>query len=376
MSSVAVAPRSRVNRKSLTLFLLDHIIEVFLIALIIILSLTSHGFMTWANWMNILRSNSLKGVIAFGMSMVIIAGMIDLSIGSTVAIAGVIIARACRDLVPMGIDPNLAAVIGMAAAFGLAIALGWGHGFFEHKMGMPAFIVTLVTLNAVYGLAGIIAGGYPIANQYPDWFNQLGSGRVGGPSGIPIPAIILVVSFLIVLVIMNYTTTGRSVYAVGGNKESARLSGINVFRTKVVCFVAVQVFAVIAGIMNSGQVMAGSYSFGRGWELDVISAVVIGGASMAGGIGTIWGTLLGVLFIGVITNGMTLLNFDLYTQYVIRAADHGPGGADQLVSREEQALDQEAGSKQYVVSGAPLARLRIADRRDELLCRQGLQSCR
>ena len=319
----AIAPRLRLSRRSLLLFLLDHIIEVFLIALIIILTLTSNGFMTWANWMNILRSNSLKGVIAFGMSMVIIAGLIDLSIGSTVAIAGVIIARACRDLVPLGIDPNLAAVIGIAGALIFAIALGWGHGFFQHKMGMPAFIVTLVTLNAVYGLAGMVSGGYPIANQYPTWFNELGSGRVGGQDGIPIPAIILVISFLVILFIMNYTTTGRSVYAVGGNPESARLSGINVGKTKILCFVAVQVFAVVAGIMNSGQVMAGSYSFGRGWELDVISAVVIGGASMNGGIGTIWGTLLGVLFIGVMTNGMTLLNFDLYTQYVIRAAIMG-----------------------------------------------------
>lgn len=170
----------------------------------------------------------------------------------------------------------------------------------------------------VYGLAGMLAGGYPIANQFPPWFNQFGAGRVGGQSGLPIPAIIFGISFLIVLFIMNYTTTGRSVYGVGGNPESARLSGINVYKTKVVAFIAVQVFAVIAGIMNSGQVMAGSYSFGRGWELDVISAVVIGGASMSGGIGSIWGTLLGVLFIGVMTNGMTLLNLDLYTQYVIR----------------------------------------------------------
>ena len=311
-------PQPRFTQRKLVLFLLDHIIEVFLLALIIFLTLTSNGFMTWANWTNILRSNSLKGVIAFGMSMVIIAGLIDLSIGSTVAIAGVIVARTCRDLVGMGVDINIACVIGIAAAFGVAIALGWGHGFFQHKMGMPAFIVTLVSLTVVYGLAGMLAGGYPIANQFPTWFNQIGAGRVGGQSGLPIPAIIFGISFLVILFIMNYTTTGRSVYGVGGNPESARLSGINVYKTKVIAFIAVQVFAVIAGIMNSGQVMAGSYSFGRGWELDVISAVVIGGASMSGGIGSIWGTLLGVLFIGVMTNGMTLLNLDLYTQYVIR----------------------------------------------------------
>ncbi len=307
------------DRKKIVLFLLDHIIEVFLVILIIGLTFGAHGFMTWSNWMNILRSNSLKGVIALGMTMVIIAGLIDLSIGSTVALAGVIVARLCRDLVPLGVDVNTAAVIGIVISFTTAIAIGWIHGIFAHKANMPPFIVTLVSLNALYGLAGILSGGYPIANQFPDWFNQFGGGRIGGQDGIPIPAIILVVSFLVVWFIMNNTTTGRATYAVGGNPESARLSGINVGKTKIIAFIIVQLFAVIAGFMTSGQVLAGSYSFGRGWELDVISAVIIGGTSFSGGVGTIGGTLLGILFMGVITNGMTLLNFDLYTQYVIRA---------------------------------------------------------
>jgi len=317
MDSIAL-PRLALNRKKTTIFLLDHIIEIFLIVLIVGLALSVSGFWTWGNWMNILRSNSLKGVIALGMTMVIISGMIDLSIGSTVALAGVIVARTCRDLTAGGMDLNTAAIIGIVISFVVAIAIGWLHGVFQHKMGMPAFIVTLVTLNALYGLAGRISEGYPIANQFPDWFNQLGMGRIGGQDGIPIPAIVLAVSFLIVLFIMGYTTTGRAVYAVGGNPESARLSGINVGATKIICFIAVQIFAVISGFMNSGQVMAGSYSFGRGWELDVISAVVIGGSSMNGGIGTVWGTLLGIIFMGVITNGMTLLNFDIYTQYIVR----------------------------------------------------------
>jgi ribose/xylose/arabinose/galactoside ABC-type transport system permease subunit len=307
------------DRKKIVLFLLDHIIEVFLVILIIGLTFSAHGFMTWSNWMNILRSNSLKGVIALGMTMVIIAGLIDLSIGSTVALAGVIVARVCRDLVPGGMDLTTACIIGIAISFGAAIAIGWIHGIFAHKGGMPPFIVTLVSLNALYGLAGILSGGYPIANQFPDWFNQFGGGRIGGQDGIPIPAIILLVSFFIVWFIMNNTTTGRATYAVGGNPESARLSGINVGKTKIIAFIIVQLFAVIAGIMTSGQVLAGSYSFGRGWELDVISAVIIGGTSFSGGVGTVGGTLLGILFMGVITNGMTLLNYDLYTQYVIRA---------------------------------------------------------
>jgi len=319
MSTNAAALKVGFNRKKVGLFILDHIIEVFLIVLIIGLTFGSKGFMTWSNWMNILRSNSLKGVIALGMTMVIICGLIDLSIGSTVALSGVIVARFCRDLTPLGVDLTTACLIGIAISFVAAIAFGYMHGIFSHKGGMPPFIVTLVSLNLLYGLAGILSGGYPIANQFPDWFNQLGGGRIGGQNGIPIPAIVLVVSFLVVLFIMNYTTTGRATYAVGGNPESARLSGINVGKTKIISFVIVQIFAVIAGFMTSGQVLAASYSFGRGWELDVISAVIIGGTSFSGGIGTVWGTLLGILFMGVITNGMTLLNFDIYTQYVVRA---------------------------------------------------------
>jgi ribose/xylose/arabinose/galactoside ABC-type transport system permease subunit len=313
------ANRLTFDRKKVTIFLLDHIIEVCLVILIIGLTFGANGFLTTSNWMNIFRSNSLKGVIAFGMTMVIIAGLIDLSIGSSVGLAGVIVALCCRELTARGMDLNTACVIGMTLSLMLAITVGWIQGFFQHKTGMPAFIVSLASLYALYGLAAILSGGYPIANQFPDWFNQLGMGRIGGPTGIPIPAIILAVSFLIVLFIMGYTTIGRSTYAVGGNPESARLSGINVGKTKIFVFISVQILAVISGFMTSGQVMAGTYSFGKGWELDVIAAVVVGGTSFTGGVGTVWGTLIGVIFMGVMTNGMTLLNFDIYVQYIVKA---------------------------------------------------------
>jgi sugar transport system permease protein len=307
------------DRKKITLFLLDHIIEVFLVVLIVGLTFGTKGFMTWGNWMNIFRANSLKGVIAFGMTMVIIANLIDLSIGSTVGLTGVIVALFCRDLTGVGFDINLACIIGMAVCFVLAVIVGWLEGFFQHKTGMPAFIVSLVSLGALYGLAGLLSGGFPIANQYPEWFNQLGGGRLGGPNGIPLPAIALVICFFVVWFIMGYTTTGRAAYAVGGNPESARLSGINVGKTKIFAFVTVQILAVISGFMTSGQVMSGTHTFGKGWELDVISMVIVGGTSFNGGVGTVRGTLLGVIFIGVIANGMTLLNFDLFTQNIVRA---------------------------------------------------------
>ena len=318
MMNIAVGSMT-FDRKKVKIFFLDHIIEVCLIILVIALAFGANGFFTWSNWMNILRANSLKGVIAFGMTMAMVANLIDLSIGSMVALAGVIVAVVCRAMTGIGWDVNIAGVIGIVACLALAGGTGVMHGFFQHKTGMPSFIVTLATLYALYGLAGRLSGGFPIANQFPEWFNQFGGGRVGGQSGIPIPAIVLIVVFVFVWFIMGYTTIGRSMYAVGGNVESARLSGINVGKTKIIAFITVQVMAVISGFMTAGQVMAGSFTFGKGWELDVIAAVVVGGTSFNGGVGTAWGTLVGVIFMGVIGNGMTLLNIDVHTQFIVKA---------------------------------------------------------
>jgi len=298
--------------------ILDHIIEILLILLVAIMSIVSSNFLTVANIMNILRNQALKGVSAFGMTMVIISGQIDLSIGSQVALAGVIVARFCRDMPgATGCSVTAACFIGIVVSIIVAVLMGGMHAFAQHRFHMPAFIVTLATLNVMYGLAGMICEGFPIANAFPQWFLKIGIGKVGV---VPIPAIILIVVFLITHFVMTYTTTGRSVYAIGGNTESARLSGIKVFKTKVIVFSAVQVMCVLAAFMHSAQVASGSYSFGKGWEVDVISSVVIGGTSMAGGIGKPWGTLMGILFMGVVINAMTILNVDIYAQYVVRGA--------------------------------------------------------
>jgi ribose/xylose/arabinose/galactoside ABC-type transport system permease subunit len=318
MENVAV-PGLTIDQRKIKIFLLDHVIELCLVALIIGLTFGANGFMTWANWMNILRANSLKGVIAFGMTMVMIAGLIDLSIGSIVGLSGVIVAVICRDLTGVGIDINVACILGMAICFVQALTIGWLHGVVQHKTGLHPFIITLVSLNVFLGLAGRLSGGFPIANQFPEWFNQLGGGRIGGQNGIPIPAVVLVASFLIVWFIMEYTTTGRAAYAVGGNPESARLSGINVAKTKIIAFIIVQFMAVVSGFMTAGQVMSGTFSFGKTWEMDVIAAVVVGGTSFSGGAGKVSGTFVGILFMAVISNGMTLLNIDIHTQYIVKA---------------------------------------------------------
>lgn len=305
------------NNNKIKNILLDHIIEILLVLVVIIMTLVSPNFLTPANILNIFRNQAMKGVIAFGMTMVIISGQIDLSVGSQVALSGAIIARMCRDLPnAWGISTGLACIVGIVMAIVSAILVGAIHGYAQHKFKMPAFIITLASLNALYGLAGMICEGFPIANAFPKQFTFLGIGNLFGV--IPIPAVVLIIVFLICFVVMRYTTTGRAIYAVGGNTEAARLSGIPVFRTKIIVFAAVQVMCVLAGMMHSAQVASGSFSFGKGWEVDVISAVVIGGTSMDGGIGKPWGTLMGVLFLGVITNAMTILNVDVYIQYVIK----------------------------------------------------------
>lgn len=305
-----------INKNRVKNLLLDHIIEILLILLIIAMTFASDNFFTKGNLLNILRNQALKGVIAFGMTMVIIANLIDLSIGSQVALAGVIVARFCRDLpAATGMSVTAACLIGMAVAVLVAIFMGYIHAVAQHKFGMPAFIVTLASLNLLYGLAGMVCAGFPIANVFPQWFINFGVGKVGD---IPVPAIVLLIVFLAAFLVMKYTTTGRAIYAVGGNPESARLSGINVFKTKIIAFASVQVMCVLAAFMHSAQVASGSYSFGKGWEVDVISSVVIGGTSMAGGIGKPWGTLMGVLFLGVVVNAMTILDVDIYAQYVVR----------------------------------------------------------
>ena len=168
-------------------------------------------------------------------------------------------------------------MIGIVAAVAASIVIGWIHAFLQHKFNMPAFIITLASLNLLYGLAGRLCGGFPIANAFPKWFTQLGTGSLFGV--IPIPAVILVIVFIICFFVMTFTTTGRSVYRGRRQRGICQIKRHHVFRTKVIVFAAVQVMCVLAGMMHSAQVASGSFSFGRGWEVDVISAVVIGGTS-------------------------------------------------------------------------------------------------
>lgn len=302
------------SKKKTNNFLLDHMIELLLLVIIICLSIAEPVFLTKNNILNVLRNSAMKGVIAYGMCLVIISGEIDLSVGSQVALSAVIVAWTAKTLETFGISLAAGAVIGVVLALAVGLLIGTIHAWARHKFGMPSFIVTLASLNILYGLAAIICKGFPITACYPDWYVFLGTGRI---AGIPVPAIVFVLMFFAFWFLTEKTDLGRKIYAVGGNAEAARLNGISVWKTRLFVMCLVQVMCVLSGIMNSAQVRSATFGFGRGWETQIISSVVIGGTSMLGGIGTVWGTLIGVLFTGIISNGMTLLNVNEYMQYVV-----------------------------------------------------------
>ncbi len=288
------------------LILSRFMMEIILIILCIILAFTAPHFFTADNLLNVLRSISLQGLIAFGMTMVIISGEIDLSVGSAVAFSGCVVAY----LVNVGLPISLAILLTLI----LGLCIGTFTGVMRTQYNVPTFITTLALFTGLQGGARLITGGFPLT-PFPQWYSFLGGGYI---LGVPFPALFFLLTFLVVHFLMNHTTFGRSVYAIGGNAEAARLNGINVTRIRITVMAITSMLAALSGILLSSRIMSGTPTVAQGWELDVIAAVIIGGTSFTGGIGTVWGTLIGVIFIGVIINGMTMLNVPIYLQYVIR----------------------------------------------------------
>jgi sugar transport system permease protein len=303
-------------RLKLPSYIQTAVLELILLILCIALALAAPGFLTAENLLNVLRNVSMQGVIAFGMTMVIIAGEIDLSVGSAVAFSGCLTAFVTQQLTgpSMGWSPAAAVPLAMGIALTVGLLLGVFTGFMRTRYQVPSFITTLALLTGLMGAAELITNGFPI-NSFPEWYNFLGGGYV---AGIPFPAIIFLLVFVIVHVLMNFTAFGRSVYAVGGNAEAARLSGINVRFVKMAVLGFTAMLAALSGILQSAEIMAGTATTAKGWELDVIAAVIIGGTSLLGGSGRVWGTMVGIVFLGIIINGMTLLNISEYWQHVVR----------------------------------------------------------
>lgn len=296
---------------------------IALAALVIILSLISAEFRQPSNLLNLLRQASFNGLIAVGMTCVILSDGIDLSVGSTFALSAVV----CAELLMAGF-PAFAAII---IALIVGTLLGAISGLLVTKGRLQPFIATLITMTAYRGLAMIITDGKPISRLAANissesgafLFKLIGKGNIASSFTpdlkIPIPAIILVLVFAIFYFILNRTCFGRRIYATGSNEKCATLVGVNTTRVRIMVYSISGFLAALAGLIMISRVDSAQPTLGDGYELDAIAAVALGGTSMSGGRGKIIGTVAGVLIIAVLNNGLNILEVTSYYQDVIKA---------------------------------------------------------
>lgn len=285
-----------------------HGILVAFAVLVLVLALSNPFFMTWNNWTNIIRQTAINGILAIGVTFVILARGIDLSVGSIAALAGAVAASFVAAPEPMGLAPGLAVGIAVGAVLGLfnGACIAW--------LKLPAFVVTLGMLSIARGMVYIFTDGRPISNLSPE-FLWLGSGYL---LGIPVPILVLAVVFAICWFTLRHTIFGRHVYAVGGSPHAARTGGIRVNQITMLTYMVSGLLAAVAGMILTARTTAALPQAGVAYELDAIAAVVIGGTSLSGGRGTLVGTLIGALIIGTINNGLDLMGVSSYYQQVVK----------------------------------------------------------
>jgi ribose transport system permease protein len=285
---------------------------VGLIVLCIILAISSSTFLTTNNLSNVLVQASTIAILAFGQTFVIVAAGIDLSVGSVAGITGMLAAW-------MFSSASMPAVVALVGGLVCGIVVGIVNGYAVAFGKLPSFIATLAMLSVARGLTYVISQGKPIST--PSSVSFFGANLYGTLFGhvvsVPVPIIVLLVMGLLCFFILNFTVSGRSMYAVGGNIEAARLAGLPVRRVLVSVFALSGLFAAVAGMILAGRLQSAQPSGGTGYELNSIAAVVIGGASLSGGVGRASGTLVGALILTVINNGMNLLNVNSFWQQVV-----------------------------------------------------------
>ncbi|MGJ5896832.1 ABC transporter permease/substrate-binding protein [Streptomyces niveiscabiei] len=285
--------------------LLDNGALTALIVLVVAMSALSGDFLTTDNLLNVGVQAAVTAILAFGVTFVIVSAGIDLSVGSVAALSATVLAwTATSHGVPVAIAVLLALATGIAA--------GLINGFLISYGKLPPFIATLAMLSVARGLALVISDGSPIA--FPDSISHLGD-TLGG--WLPVPVLVMVAMGLIAAFVLGRTYIGRSMYAIGGNEEAARLSGLRVNRQKLAIYALSGVFAAIAGVVLASRLSSAQPQAASGYELDAIAAVVIGGASLAGGTGKASGTLIGALILAVLRNGLNLLNVSAFWQQVV-----------------------------------------------------------
>lgn len=284
---------------------------VFLILLIVLFSALQPSFLTMNNIVNVIRQVAILAIAAFGATYVILSQGLDLSVGSVSALAGVVAALVARELGPV-YGPGLGYLLGV----GVGILAGLANGLIITGIGINPIITTLGTMTVIRGLAYILTGGVSLYGVPPE-FQWLGRSYLLGEL-IPVPVVLMALIFILCYIGLNNTFLGRYVYAIGGNEEASHLSGISVRSIKVIVYIIGGATAALSGITLASRLGAGQAAAGTGFELDVITAVILGGVSITGGEGRIEGTLLGVFIIGILSNGLVLLNVEPFYQLVIK----------------------------------------------------------
>lgn len=298
----------KANKAKIATYVSKYGIYVVFALICILLSIASPVFLTVGNWMNILRQISTTGIIAVGMTFVIIIGGIDLSVGSIVGFSAMVASSLAKA------DSGHFILLPVLAGIGVGMVCGLINGALIAYGELPPFIATLGMMTIARGAALYYNDGRPIANLSSQ-YAEIGGGSI---LGIPNPVLIFLIVIIAGYVLLRCTKYGRYVRAIGGNEDAARVSGIHVNAVKVKVYALVGALSGLSAIILSSRTMSGSPGAGTGYEMDAITAVVIGGASLSGGVGSVIGTLVGSMIVGCLNNGMDLMKISSYFQDIIK----------------------------------------------------------
>lgn len=310
-----MTPSEKTTPRGRRVPLKERLIELkSLIALLVMIGIVSFlnpDFFTLANLLNILRQTAVNAIMAVGMTLVILTAGIDLSVGSILALAGAMGASLIAREIPL--------ILSVPAALAVGTAVGAASGIIIAKGRVQAFIATLVAMTLVRGVTLVYTDGRPIATGFThtaDAFAVIGTGYL---LGVPVPVWLMAATFASAWYLLNHTRLGRYIYALGGNEEATRLSGINVDHIKITVYAICGFLAALAGLIVTSRLSSAQPTAGAGYELDAIAAVVLGGTSLMGGKGSVMGTLIGALIIGFLNNALNLLDVSSYYQMIAKA---------------------------------------------------------
>ncbi len=298
---------SEIKLKSIGGFLARQGILVAFVLFMIGFALFNSRFLGIDNVMGVIRSSAILGVIALGVTFVVISGNLDLSVGSMMSFSTIVV---------LDLHDKLGPTLAIPLMFAMTMALGAVIGFLVGYLRLNSLIVTLGMLSAIHGLTLTYSGGknMDIADKEGTWFSVFGQGNI---AGVPVPILIFALLAVLLSVLLSKTPFGRKVYAVGGNGVAATFSGIPRARVVFLCYVISAFCVAVAGLIQASRSLGSQNTVGQGMELEVLAAVILGGASLLGGAGTVFKTVIGVLILGFIQNGLLLVGLDFYVQYVV-----------------------------------------------------------